>query len=393
MITNSRSVPFVDLKTLHSELEGELVTVFREALRSGSFVGGSTVSDFEKEFAAFCNTNHCIGVSSGTDALRFGLMAAGVNRGDGVITVPHTFIATTEAITQAGASPEFVDIDERTYNMDAEKLLEYLTTCCEIDAKTGRLIHREKRRPMTAILPVHLYGQMADMDPILDIAERFGLIVIEDACQAHGAEYYSKRQDGWKHAGSMSKAAAFSFYPGKNLGACGEAGAVTTDDEKIANKIRRLRDHGQSKKYVHETEGYNARLDAVQAGILRIKMKYLPEWNEQRRQNADRYNKFLEEMDGVITPFEPEWAKSVYHLYVIRVKNRDDVQRHLSDNHIATGLHYPVPLHLQKAYADLGYNVGDFPIAEKVASELLSLPMYPGLTEDQQKWVSECLKQ
>src|SRR3990170_6528019 len=350
------------------------------------------VSDFERNFAAFCNTTYCVGVSSGTDALRFALMAVGVKNGDSVITVPNTFIATTEAITQSGASPEFIDIDERTYNMDPEKLREYLETQCDIDNKTGRPIKRKTGQPITAIIPVHLYGQMANMDPILELAGRYNLIVIEDACQAHGAAYHSKLQGRWENAGSVGKAGTFSFYPGKNLGACGEAGAVTTNDGEVAQKIRILRDHGQVKKYFHDMEGYNGRLDAIQAGILDIKLKHLSEWNENRRRIAYRYNEFLEKIDDIIKPFEPEWARSVYHLYVIRARERDKRQKHLSEKHIATGLHYPLPLHLQKAYTDLGYKKGDFPITEKVTSEILSLPMYPGLTESQQKRVAECVK-
>ena len=382
----------MDLITPHLELEEELIAVFRQALRSGGFIGGPMVSDFERNFAAFCNTNYCVGVSSGTDALRFALMAVGVKNGDSVITVPNTFIATTEAITQAGALPEFIDIDERTYNMDPEKLHEYLETQCDIDDKIGRPIKRKTGQPITAIIPVHLYGQMANMDPILELAGRYNLIVIEDACQAHGAAYHSKLQGRWENAGSVGKAGAFSFYPGKNLGACGEAGAVTTNDGEVAQKIRILRDHGQVKKYFHDMEGYNGRLDAIQAGILDIKLKHLSEWNENRRRIAYRYNEFLEKMDDIIKPFEPEWVRSVYHLYVIRAKEREQLQKHLSEKHIATGLHYPLPLHLQKAYADLGYKKGDFPITEKVTSEILSLPMYPGLTESQQKRVAECFK-
>ena len=382
----------MDLITPHLELEEELIAVFKQALGSGGFIGGPMVSDFERNFAAFCNTNYCVGVSSGTDALRFALMAVGVKNGDSVITVPNTFIATTEAITQAGASPEFIDIDERTYNMDHEKLREYLETQCDIDDKTGRPIKRKTGQPITAIIPVHLYGQMANMDPILELAGRYNLIVIEDACQAHGGAYHSKLQGRWENAGSVGKAAAFSFYPGKNLGACGEAGAVTTNDEEVAQKIRILRDHGQVKKYFHDMEGYNGRLDAIQAGILDIKLKHLSEWNENRRRIAYRYNEFLEKADDFIKPFEPEWVRSVYHLYVIRAKEREQLQKHLSENHIATGLHYPLPLHLQNAYADLGYKKGDFPITEKVTSEILSLPMYPGLTESQQKRVAECVK-
>ena len=244
------------------------------------------VEDFERAFAEFCSTRYCVGVSSGTDALRFALMAAGIGNGDSVVTVPNTFIATTEAISQAGALPEFIDIDEHTYNMDVDKLRDYLENMCSADSTTGRLVSRRTGKRVAAIIPVHLYGQMADMDPILALAEKYNLVVIEDACQAHGAQYFSKRQNRWCTAGSMGRAAAFSFYPGKNLGACGEAGAVTTNDEELARKIRMLRDHGQAKKYYHEIEGYNGRLDAIQAGILRIKLEHLAGWNEKRRNCA-----------------------------------------------------------------------------------------------------------
>jgi len=393
MIANKQTVPFVDLITPHAHLEEELVAVFRRALQSGGFIGGPAVSGFENDFAAFCMTTHCAGVSSGTDALRFALMAVGVKGGDCVITVPNTFIATTEAITQCGAVPAFVDIDERTYNMDPERLREFIETQCDIENKTGRPVTRKKRQPVTAVIPVHLYGQTADMDAITALARQYNLSVIEDACQAHGAEYYSKEDGGWKKAGSMSRAAAFSFYPGKNLGACGEGGAVVTDDEEIAQKIKTIRDHGQIKKYVHDVEGFNGRLDAIQAGILSVKLQHLAEWNEQRRQAAARYNELLRNIDNIITPFEPKWARSVYHLYVIRTEKREELQQRLSARHIATGLHYPCPLHLQKAYAGLGYQRGDFPITETVATEILSLPMYPGLTDTQQHWVAECLKQ
>ena len=254
MIGNKLQIPFVDLITPHGELEEELIAVFREALRSGTFIGGTLVEEFEREFARFCGTAHCVGVGSGTDALRFALMAAGVKRGDHVVTVPNTFIATTEAITQAGAVPDFVDIDERTYNIHPERLREYLEDQCDIDHQTGKPINRRTRRAITAIIPVHLYGQMADMDPILELANRYNLLVVEDACQAHGAEYLSKRENHWRQAGSMGRAAAFSFYPGKNLSACGEAGAVTTNDAELAQKVRMLRDHGQAKKYYHEID-------------------------------------------------------------------------------------------------------------------------------------------
>src|SRR5215469_7708408 len=270
---NSSTIPFLDLITPHLDMEEELIDVFRKTLHSAAFIGGRAVLDFEGAFAEFCDVKFCVGVGSGTDALRFGLMASGVGAGDGVLTVPNTFIATTEAISQAGAYPEYVDVDERTFNMDFESLREYLETRCERDQHSGRPISRRTGRVIAAIVPVHLYGQPANMDEILALAEAWKLVVVEDACQAHGAEYFSRRENCWKKAGSMGKAAAFSFYPGKNLGACGEAGAVTTDDPVLAQKVRMLRDHGQARKYHHEMEGYNGRLDTIQAGILRAKLR------------------------------------------------------------------------------------------------------------------------
>jgi dTDP-4-amino-4,6-dideoxygalactose transaminase len=375
-------------------MEEELVSVFRRALKSAGFVGGPVVEQFEKEFAQFCENECCVGVGNGTDALRFALIAAGVQPGDTVVTVPNTFIATTEAISQAGARPDFVDIDERTYNMDARRLREYFETQCCCDGATGKLLNRKTRSHVTGIVPVHLYGQMADMDPILELAERYKLFVIEDACQAHGAAYFSRKENRWRKAGSTGLAGAFSFYPGKNLGACGEAGAVTTSDSTLAEKIRMLRDHGQLQKYRHEIEGYNGRLDAIQAGILQAKLKHLPQWNERRRAIARRYDElFRSHLDGITLPYESPRTKAVYHLYVIRVKNRDQLQAHLAQADIMTQAHYPTPLHLQKAYANLGHKEGDFPVAEEAAAEILSLPMYPQLGHHQQeRIVQEVIK-
>jgi dTDP-4-amino-4,6-dideoxygalactose transaminase len=390
MKTND-GIPFLDLVTLHQTLEEELVSVFRKALNTACFIGGEAVQGFEEAFAEFCETSHCVGVGSGTDALRFALMAAGVQTGDVVVTVPNTFIATTEAISQAGALPEFVDINRQTYNMDTERLREYLGNCTTDNH--GSLISRRSGRRVAAIVPVHLYGQMADMDPIMELAERHGLLVIEDACQAHGAEYLSARAGGWKKAGSIGHAAAFSFYPGKNLGACGEAGAVTTSDEIIAQKIRSLRDHGQIKKYYHQVEGYNGRLDSIQAGILRAKLKCLADWNEQRRHRALTYNQLLAvPYSYVELPYEAPWSKGVYHLYVIRTPERDRLQAMLLDAGINTGIHYPIPLHLQEAYKHLGYKSGDFPISENAALEILSMPMFPQLQSEQQSRVVAELK-
>ncbi|HVB56379.1 MAG TPA: DegT/DnrJ/EryC1/StrS family aminotransferase [Candidatus Acidoferrales bacterium] len=379
-MTNNGKIAFLDLAGLHQELEAELVPLFQNALRTASFIGGPMVEQFETNFAAFCDARHCVGASSGTDALRFALMAAGVQPGEVVITVPNTFIATTEAIAQAGARAEFIDIDERTYNMDPAKLQEFLETECSVDRETGKPFHRRLQKTISAIVPVHLYGQMADMDPILELARRYNLIVVEDACQAHGAEYLSANENRWCKAGSMGHAAAFSFYPGKNLGACGEGGAVTTNDAEMARKIRMLRDHGQSKKYYHDIEGYNGRLDSIQAGILTVKLRHLAEWNRKRQRAAQQYNEMFSSIEGVLVPFEPEWSRAVYHLYVIRVQDRATLQKHVAEAKIDTGIHYPFPLHLQKAYGNFGYKPGDFPTTEKVASEILSLPMYPQLS-------------
>jgi dTDP-4-amino-4,6-dideoxygalactose transaminase len=382
-VSTSNNILFLDLITPHVELEPELLQVFSHVLHTAGFVGGPIVENFEKEFAEFCATNHAVAVNSGTDALRFALMAAGVKPGDAVVTVPHTFIATTEAISQAGGRPEFVDIDSRTYNMDPEKLREYLEQGCVRDA-AGKLASRRSGRPVTAVVPVHLYGQMADMDAIQELAERFSLIVIEDACQAHGAEYFSRKHDRWFKAGSMGQAAAFSFYPGKNLGACGEGGAITTNQTTIAQKSRMLRDHGQAKKYYHDLEGYNGRLDAIQCGILSVKLAHLDRWNKSRQQLAGKYNEeFTASAANVVTPFEPESSRAVYHLYVVQVDDREALQASLANAGIGTGIHYPVPLHQQKAYAHLGYKTGDFPVTERLARRIVSLPIFPHMTNEQ----------
>jgi dTDP-4-amino-4,6-dideoxygalactose transaminase/acetyltransferase-like isoleucine patch superfamily enzyme len=376
-------IPFLDLVTPHRELERELTEAFRHGLRTAGFVGGPVVSNFEEAFAAFCDATHSIAVSSGTDALRFAIMACGVQPGDVVVTVPNTFIATTEAISQARAIPEFVDIDEQTYNMSVPMLQRYLEKQC-LREKSGRLVSLRSGRPVTAVVPVHLYGQIADMDGILDLAERYGLMVVEDACQAHGAEYFSKKQNRWMKAGSIGKAAAFSFYPGKNLGACGEGGAVTTNDAGIAEKIKCVRDHGQIKKYYHDMEGYNGRLDAIQAAILHAKLPHVEGWNSQRRERAAEYSRLMSNVQAVRIPAEPSWSRGVYHLYVVRTNHREELIDHLKTAGIGTGIHYPVPLHLQKAYLSLSYNQGDFPITESVTPEILSLPMFPQLTAQQQ---------
>jgi len=386
----SNRIPFLDLVTPHRELKEELAAVFTHALDTAGFIGGPMVEDFERSFAKFCDVQHCAGVSSGTDALRFALLAAGVGPDDAVVTVPNTFIATAEAISQCGALPRFVDVDDRTYTMDVNRLGDYLDLECSQNDANGRLVDKQTGRGVKAIVPVHLYGQMADMDAILDLAEKYHLTVIEDACQAHGAEYFSRRDRRWKKAGSIGKAAAFSFYPGKNLGACGEGGAVTTNDAELARKVRCLRDHGQAQKYYHDMEGYNGRLDSIQAGILHVKLRRLSQWNERRRECALRYQELLGEASEVIRlPFEPSWSRAVFHLYVVQAQNREKLQKHLGESGIGTGIHYPIPLHLQKAYHNLGYHEGDFPVTEKAAARILSLPMFPGLTHAQQDRIAQ----
>ena len=374
------NVPFLDLKVQYKQIEHEVLPMVTEAMTNGAFIGGPQVLGFEKEFAEFCDSKYCAGLNSGTDALRFALMAVGVGPGDEVITVPNTFIATTEAISQAGATPVFVDIDEQTYNMAPQKLEAYL------NQRHAHGAMRSAGRPK-AVIPVHLYGQPADMDPIMEIARKYNIIVIEDACQAHGALYNNRK------AGSFGAVGCFSFYPGKNLGAYGEGGAIVTQDEEIANTIRMIRDHGQAKKYFHDMEGYNGRLDAIQAGVLRIKLRRLSDWNKSRRKNAAYYNELLSKVDGVTLPLEADFASSVYHLYVILVDDREGLQQFLSDKGVGSGLHYPLPLHLQKAYAHLGYKEGSFPVTESVAKRLISLPMFPELTREQIEYVVQCIKE
>jgi dTDP-4-amino-4,6-dideoxygalactose transaminase len=387
-------IPFLDLVTPHQELKAELLGVAEKVFGNAGFIGGPMVEGFEREFAAFCDAKYCVGVNSGTDALRFAFMAAGVSPGEIVLTAPHTFIATTEAISQVGAHIVFVDIHEETYTLDPEKLREYVERDCQFDRAKGKLVEKKSGRVVSAIVPVHLYGQTADMDPIQELAKKYNLTVIEDACQAHGAEYFSRKDGAWKKAGSMGAAAAFSFYPGKNLGACGEGGAITTNDEALAAKMKMIRDHGQAKKYYHDMEGYNGRLDSIQAGWLSVKLRHLAKWNEARRTLAHRYHQLFEEAKGALTvPSEAAWTKGVYHLYVVCVQDREALMAHLAEAGIGTGIHYPIPLHLQKAYQGLGYKQGDFPVTERVAASIVSLPMFPGLTNAQQDEVVKKTKE
>jgi dTDP-4-amino-4,6-dideoxygalactose transaminase len=379
-------IPFVDLVGPHLELQEELLAVFRAALRK-AFVDPSMIEDFERDFSSYCETRYCVGVGSGTDALRLGLRAAGVRSGDVVVTVPNTSRATAEAISQTGARPDFVDIDPRSYNMDWIKLQEHLESRCYMDDATGKLFHKKLQRPVTAVVPVHLYGQMADMDPILEIIEQYNLILVEDACQAHGAEYFSNRENRWKKAGSMGRAAAFSFSSGEYLGACGEAGAVTTNDVDLAQRVRMMRDHDQDRQPYHEAARYNSKLDSLQAGILQIKLRHLPDWTKKRRQDAFCYHGLL--ASAVTIPYEPSWSRAVYHMYAIRTRDRDQLKSYLTAGDIASRIHYPVPIHCQEAYRNLGYKSGDFPVTEEVASEILSLPMYLHLEFGQQYRIAQ----
>jgi len=352
-------IPFLDLKAQHESRRAEILASIGDVVDRCAFAGGPFVEKFEEDFASFCRTGHAIGVGNGTDALWFALLALGIGRGDEVITAPNSFIATAEAISFCGATPVFVDIDERTYTLDPTLLEQAIT-------------------PRTkAVIPVHLYGQMADMDPIMKIARRHGLWVIEDACQAHGAEYKGRR------AGSIGHLGCFSFYPGKNLGAWGEAGAVVTNDLHLAKKIRVLRDHGQETKYHHSVIGWNGRIDGIQAAVLRVKLRDLDRGNAARRANAQLYRGHLAAVAGLVVEPPADYGTSVYHLFVVRVAGRDRILEAMARREIACGVHYPTPIHLQKAYEHLGLKPGSFPVAERCAREILSLPMFPELTAAQ----------
>ncbi len=361
-------VPFLDLHAQHKPIRTLLDRAIADVIDRATFAGGPFVEQFEREFASACQCSYAIGLGSGTEALWLSLLACGIGPGDEVITVPMTFMATAEAITYTGATPVFVDIDESTYTMNPALLAGVLTPSTK------------------AIIPVHLFGQPADMDPILSFAQAHDLIVIEDAAQAHGAEYKGKA------AGSLGRAGCFSFYPGKNLGALGEAGAVVTNDSELQAKIRTLRDHGQSRKYHHSMVGWNCRMDGIQAAVLSVKLPYLEEWNQLRRRRAIEYQTRLAQFEEIKLPLEAEYAFHVYHLYAIRAPARDDLIAILKQNDIECGIHYPKPIHLQDAYRNLGYGPGDFPVAERIAEEFVSLPMSAELTPGQVDYVVENLR-
>ena len=362
-------VPFLDLKAHHAPLTEEFDRAIREVIESSAFAGGPFVERFEEEFASFCGSSYAIGVGNGTDALWLALLALGIGEGDEVITVPNTFIATAEAITYCKARPVFVDVDPDTFTMNPAELEKSLT------------------KKTKAIIPVHLFGQPADMDPILEFARANGLFIVEDAAQAHGAQYKGRK------AGTIGDAGCFSFYPGKNLGAFGEAGAVVTNDPELRKQMQMLRDHGQSRKYYHSTMGWNCRMDGIQAAILSIKLRHLDEANSLRRKHALEYNQAFAGIDEVLTPLEAKYARHVYHVYAVRVQERDATLRHLQEQGVGCAVHYPVPIHLQEAGRNLGYTKGAFPIAEKLADEFLSLPMFPELTEEQIEYVARCVSE
>jgi dTDP-4-amino-4,6-dideoxygalactose transaminase len=362
------NIPFLDLNLHHDAHRLELMGAVNDVIAHNAFAGGPYVESFERDFAPYCDVSEAVGVGSGTEALWLTLLALGIGAGDEVITVSHTFIATAEAISFTGARPVFVDVDPNTCNMDPNLLEAAITSSTK------------------AIMPVHLYGQTADMDPILEIAAKRDIPVVEDASQAHGARYKDRL------AGSMGIAGCFSFYPGKNLGAWGEAGAVVTEDLGLAEKIRQLRDHGQPQKYVHDAIGWNARMDGIQGAVLKVKLRHLDEANHDRREAASLYDRALADVEGVILPTEAAGNFHVFHLYVVRVKDRDGLKDILSDKDIGCGIHYPIPLHLQQAYAQLNHTDGDFPVTEQVAATCLSLPMFPELTKSQIEYVAETLK-
>jgi dTDP-4-amino-4,6-dideoxygalactose transaminase len=361
-------VPFLDLKAQYASIKDEVLPAIHAVLDNSAYVLGKPVSEFETAFGKEHGVQYCYGVSSGTDGNHMVLWALGIGPGDEVIIPANTFIATAWGATLCGATPVFVDCEADSYNIDPKK----------VEAK---ITPRTK-----AIVAVHLYGQPADMDPLNLIAARHNVALVEDCAQSHFAEYKGKR------TGGLSRASSYSFYPGKNLGAYGEGGAVATNDAGLARKFRMIRDHGAEKKYWHESYGHNYRMEGIQGAVLGVKLRHLGAWTDARRRNAALYNKYLSNIPGLVTPTEMPYAKHVYHLYVVRVQKRDDLQKHLEAEGIATGLHYPIPLHMQKCFSHLGYSEGDFPVTEKAAKEILSLPMYPELTEEQIKSVAGAIK-
>ncbi len=379
-------VPFIDLTRQYLAIRSEIDQAIHATIKSCAFVAGEKVNEFETNFAKYCGVKHALGISSGTSALYVGLRVLGVKKGDGVLTTPFTFIATAEAITLNGARPIFIDVDESSYNISIEALKGYLKRSCKWDAKTKSLRDKTRNLRVSAILPVHLYGQVADMNEIMRIARQYNLSVIEDAAQAHGATYENKK------AGTMGDIGIFSFYPTKNLSAYGQGGAAITNDATLDKTMRLLIDHGQKKRYTYAFEGWNFKMDGLQAAILNVKLRYLDEWNRLRRKHAKTYFRILKNIDGLILPQELPCGQHVFHTYVIRTKQRDALHAHLMNLGINSLLYYPIPLHLQQAYKYLGYCKGDFPIAEQCAHEVLSLPIFPELKRQELEYVGKSVK-
>jgi dTDP-4-amino-4,6-dideoxygalactose transaminase len=384
-------VPFFDLKRQYGILNTEIDGALREVLSSSWFVAGPSVKKFEEAFALYCDVKHAIGVTSGTTAVYLALKALDIGSEDEVITSVNTFIATAEAISFTGARPQFIDIDEKSHNIDVEGIKKFVEDKCRWDETSKSYIDIDTKRRLKAIVPVHLYGQMADMKPVMDTAHKYGLHVVEDAAQAHGALY--REGENFKKAGSIADISAFSFYPSKNLGAYGNGGAVVTNVAGLADRVQILINHGQVKKYYHDLLGWNYKMNGFQGAILNQKLKYLDDWNKKRQQSATLYNELFKEVEGVTVPEEMHYAKHVFHLYVIRVKKRDELQEFLRKAGIGTAIHYPIPLHLQKAYEHLSYREGDFPVAERVSKEIVSLPMFPEIKKEEITYVANKVKE
>jgi dTDP-4-amino-4,6-dideoxygalactose transaminase len=379
-------VPYLDLRRQYLRIKDEIDNAIQETLDSCAFVAGEKVKKFEADFAKYCGVKYAIGISSGTSSLYVGLKALGIGKGDGVITVPFTFIATTEAITYTGARPIFVDIQKDSYNISTDKIENYIKQSCIWNEKNKILLDRKNKVNIKAIIPVHLYGQPADMDEIMDIANHYNLFVLEDAAQAHGATYKNNK------AGSIGHIGMFSFYPSKNLGAYGQGGAVITNHRNFDNKIRMFIDHGQKDRYSYAFEGWNYKMDGFQAAILDVKLHHLDKWNRERNTHVKYYNELLKDIEGLILPKEKPYRTHVYHVYTICVENRDSFQKYMQRAGIGTSKYYPTPLHLQDAYQYLGYKTGDFPNAEECAGKVLSLPLFPELNRREIEYVCENIK-
>lgn len=377
-------IPLVDLTKNIESIREEIISAIETCLKGAGFVLGEEVRAFEEEFARYCEVQYCVGVNSGTDALHLALRALGIGNGDEVITTPFTFIATAEAIWMTSALPVFVDIDEDTYTLSPKELLKFL------EERWEGGIDRITKKRIKAVIPVHLYGHPCNMEEIMKIAKRYELLIIEDSAQAHGARVLFEGR--WRRVGGIGNAGCFSFFPAKNLGAFGDGGAVVTSEKSVRDRVFMLRNHGRMEKYDHILRGFNSRLDSIQATILKTKLKYLDRWNERRRKIANRYIRNLSDLERISIKTPKEWAEAVYHLFVIETEKRDELVKELSKNHISTGIHYPLPIHLMKSFEDLGYRKGDFSVSERCSERVLSLPMYPELSDSEVDKICEMIR-